>query len=281
MSETILKITELSKSYGAKTVLDKVSFEIERGKIYGFIGENGAGKTTALRAITGLSTVRHGKIELFGKTDKKGLIEARRKIGCLVEKPILELNKSAKRNLQAQQLLYGNSDEQRIEQVLARVGLADVKNKKVADFSLGMKQRLGIAMGMVDVRELLISLCRDDGITIVISSHILAELYQLATDYIIISHGRIISTLSKDELDDRCTTHITMDTEHNDEALRVLATSGIRTVDDSDGAIRIFDNVEARDVAQLMYDNKILVTHLAKHERTLEEYYIELLGRGA
>ena len=302
MSETILKITELSKSYGAKTVLDKVSFEIERGKIYGFIGENGAGKTTALRAITGLSTVSHGKIELFGKSDKKGLIEARRKIGCLVEKPILELNKSAKRNLQAQQLLYGNSDEQRIEQVLARVGLADVKNKKVADFSLGMKQRLGIAMalinspellvldepvngldpmGMVDVRELLISLCRDDGITIVISSHILAELYQLATDYIIISHGRIISTLSKDELDDRCTTHITMDTEHNDEALRVLATSGIRTVDDSDGAIRIFDNVEARDVAQLMYDNKILVTHLAKHERTLEEYYIELLGRGA
>jgi ABC-2 type transport system ATP-binding protein len=302
MSETILKITELSKSYGAKTVLDKVSFEIERGKIYGFIGENGAGKTTALRAITGLSTVRHGKIELFGKTDKKGLIEARRKIGCLVEKPILELNKSAKRNLQAQELLYGNSDEQRIEQVLARVGLADVKNKKVADFSLGMKQRLGIAMalinspellvldepvngldpmGMVDVRELLISLCRDDGITIVISSHILAELYQLATDYIIISHGRIISTLSKDELDDRCTTHITMDTEHNDEALRVLATSGIRTLDDSDGAIRIFDNVEARDVAQLMYDHKILVTHLAKHERTLEEYYIELLGRGA
>ena len=99
MSETILRITELSKSYGAKTVLDKVSFEIERGKIYGFIGENGAGKTTALRAITGLSTVRHGKIELFGKSDKKGLIEARRKIGCLVEKPILELNKSLGRNL--------------------------------------------------------------------------------------------------------------------------------------------------------------------------------------
>ena len=136
-------------------------------------------------------------------------------------------------------------------------------------------------MGMVDVRELLISLCRDDGITIVISSHILAELYQLATDYIIISHGHIISTLSKDELDDRCTTHITMDTEHNDEALKVLATSGIRTVDSGEGAIKIFDNVEARDVAQLMYDNKILVTHLAKHERTLEEYYIELLGRGA
>ena len=302
MSETILKITELSKSYGAKTVLDKVSFEIERGKIYGFIGENGAGKTTALRAITGLSTVRHGKIELFGKSDKKGLIEARRKIGCLVEKPILELNKSAKRNLQAQQLLYGNSDEQRIEQVLARVGLSDVKNKKVKDFSLGMKQRLGIAMalinspellvldepvngldpmGMVDVRELLISLCRDDGITIVVSSHILAELYQLATDYIIISHGRIISTFSKTDLDNLCTTHIVMETECNDTAIEILAANGLCGVDNDEGSIMIFDNVDTRDVAKLMHDHNVLVTHLAKHERTLEEYYIELLGRGA
>lgn len=302
MSDTILKISNLTKTYGAKRVLEDVSFEIKRGKIYGFIGENGAGKTTAIRAITGLSPIEQGSVELFGQTEDKGLAVARRKMGCLVERPILELNKTAKENLLSQELLYGNSDSTKIDKILDRVGLGDVRNKKVADFSLGMKQRLGIAialindpellildepvngldpMGMVDVRELLISLCRDDGITIVISSHILAELYQLATDYIIISHGHIISTLSKDELDDLCTTHIVMETEHNDEALRVLSDSGISTVDNDEGTIRIFDNVNTKDVAQLMYDHRILVTHLAKHERTLEEYYIELLGRGA
>ena len=302
MNETIMRINNLTKSYGAKTVLDNVSFEIGKGKIYGFIGENGAGKTTAIRAITGLSPIDQGSIELFGKSDKNGLVEARRKIGCLVEKPILELNKTARANLISAQLLYGNNDSAKIDKVLQRVGLVDVKNKKVGDFSLGMKQRLGIAMalinnpemlildepvngldpmGMVDVRELLISLCRDDGITIVISSHILAELYQLATDYIIISHGRIISTFSKNALDDLCTTHIVMNTECNDTALEILAANGMSGVDNDEGTIMIFDNVDTRDVAKLMHDHNLLVTHLAKHERTLEEYYIELLGRGA
>ena len=283
-------------------MLDNVSFEIEKGKIYGFIGENGAGKTTAIRAITGLSPIDHGSIELFGKSDAKGLAEARRNMGCLVERPILEQNKTARQNLMSQQLLYGNNDKSNIDKLLTRVGLGDVKNKKVKDFSLGMKQRLGIAislinspellildepvngldpMGMVGVRELLQSLCRDDGITIVISSHILAELYQLATDYIIISHGRIISTLSRNELDDLCTTHIIMETEHNDKALAVLVNNGISTVDKDEESIRISGSVDTRYVAQLMYENKILVTHLAKHERTLEEYYIELLGRSA
>lgn len=302
MSDAILRINNLSKTYGAKKALDGVSFEVERGKIYGFIGENGAGKTTAIRAITGLSPIENGTIELFGKSDSKGLAEARRKMGCLVESPILDMRKTAKENLMLQELLYGNKDSAKVDKILARVGLGDVKNKKVGNFSLGMKQRLGIAlalindpellildepvngldpMGMVDVRELLVSLCKEDGITIVVSSHILAELYQLATDYIIISHGHIISTLSKDELDNLCTTHIVMETEHNDEAMRILTSNGISTLNSNEGAISIYDKVETRDVAQLMYDHKILITQLTKHERTLEEYYIELLGREA
>ena len=302
MSDAILKINNLSKTYGAKKALDGISFEVERGKIYGFIGENGAGQTTAIRAITGLSPIENGTIELFGKSDSKGLAEARRKMGCLVESPILDMRKTAKENLMLQELLYGNKDSAKVDKILARVGLEDVKNKKVGNFSLGMKQRLGIAlalindpeilildepvngldpMGMVDVRELLVSLCKEDGITIVISSHILAELYQLATDYIIISHGHIISTLSKEELDNLCATHIVMETEHNDEAMRILTSNGISTQNSNEGAISIYDKVETRDVAQLMYDHKILITQLTKHERTLEEYYIELLGREA
>lgn len=302
MSDVILRINALSKTYGPKKVLNGVSFEVERGKIYGFIGENGAGKTTAIRAITGLSPIENGTIELFGKSDSKGLAEARRKMGCLVESPILDMRKTAKENLMLQELLYGNKDVSKADRILNRVGLGDVKNKKVGNFSLGMKQRLGIAlalindpellildepvngldpMGMVDVRELLVSLCRDDGITIVISSHILAELYQLATDYIIISRGHIISTLSKDELDKLCTTHIVMETEHNDEAMSILTSNGIATMNSDEGSISIYGNVETKEVARLMYDHQILVTQLTKHERTLEEYYIELLGREA
>jgi ABC-2 type transport system ATP-binding protein len=302
MSDVILRINDLSKTYGQKKALNGVSFEVERGKIYGFIGENGAGKTTAIRAITGLSPIENGTIELFGKSDSKGLAEARRKMGCLVESPILDMRKTAKENLMLQELLYGNKDASKADKILNRVGLGDVKNKKVGNFSLGMKQRLGIAlalindpellildepvngldpMGMVDVRELLVSLCRDDGITIVISSHILAELYQLATDYIIISHGHIISTLSKDELDKLCTTHIVMETEHNDEAMSILTSNGIATMNSDEGSISIYGNVETKEVARLMYDHQILVTQLTKHERTLEEYYIELLGREA
>ena len=302
MSDVILRINDLSKTYGPKKALDGVSFEVERGKIYGFIGENGAGKTTAIRAITGLSPIENGTIELFGKSDSKGLAEARRKMGCPVESPILDMRKTAKENLMLQELLYGNKDASKADKILNRVGLGDVKNKKVGNFSLGMKQRLGIAlalindpellildepvngldpMGMVDVRELLVSLCRDDGITIVISSHILAELYQLATDYIIISHGHIISTLSKDELDKLCTTHIVMETEHNDEAMSILTSNGIATMNSDEGSISIYGNVETKEVARLMYDHQILVTQLTKHERTLEEYYIELLGREA
>ncbi|MEE5990997.1 MAG: ATP-binding cassette domain-containing protein [Lachnospiraceae bacterium] len=302
MSDVILRINALSKTYGPKKVLDGVSFEVERGKIYGFIGENGAGKTTAIRAITGLSPIENGTIELFGKSDSKGLAEARRKMGCLVESPILDMRKTAKENLMLQELLYGNKDASKADKILNRVGLGDVKNKKVGNFSLGMRQRLGIAlalindpellildepvngldpMGMVDVRELLVSLCRDDGITIVISSHILAELYQLATDYIIISHGHIISTLSKDKLDKLCTTHIVMETEHNDEAMNILTSNGIATMNSDEGSISIYGNVETKEVARLMYDHQILVTQLTKHERTLEEYYIELLGREA
>lgn len=302
MSDVILRINDLSKTYGPKKALDGVSFEVERGKIYAFIGENGAGKTTAIRAITGLSPIENGTIELFGKSDSKGLAEARRKMGCLVESPILDMRKTAKENLMLQELLYGKKDASKADKILNRVGLGDVKNKKVGSFSLGMKQRLGIAlalindpellildepvngldpMGMVDVRELLVSLCRDDGITIVISSHILAELYQLATDYIIISHGHIISTLSKDELDKLCTTHIVMETEHNDEAMSILTSNGIATMNSDEGSISIYGNVETKEVARLMYDHQILVTQLTKHERTLEEYYIELLGREA
>ena len=223
MSEVILDVSHLCKNYGDKAALSDVSFSVEKGKIYGFVGENGAGKTTTIRAVTGLSSYS-GTVSLFGFSTASGLLAGRRRMGCLVEKPILYPDKDAAYNLRMQQMLYGVCDLSSVSRVLARVGLNDVGRKKVRDFSLGMRQRLGIAMalvnspsllildepvngldpmGMVEICELLRSLCFEDGITIVVSSHILAELYQLVTDYIFISHGRIIETISKVELDSK------------------------------------------------------------------------------
>lgn len=299
MNDTILRVNNLTKTYGTKTALKDVTFSVKRGKIYGFIGENGAGKTTTIRAITGLTTVKEGAVELFGESDRNGLECARRKMGCLVEQPILSLNKTAYDNLKMQQLLYGQSDDERVEKVLARVGLGGVANKKVKDFSLGMKQRLGIAlalingpellildepvngldpMGMVDVRELLRSLCEEDGITILISSHILAELYQLATDYIMISHGRILETIAKEELDKKCAAYIILEAPEAEAALAVLAERGVKSAVSENEMIKIYDSVSVKDVAKWMFDANILVTLLTKYEKSLENYYMELLG---
>ena len=297
---TILKVNGLTKKYGSKTALNNVTFSVEKGRIYGFIGENGAGKTTAIRAITGLSESPEGKIELFGSSDKKGLIKARRKMGYLVENPIISMNDTAEGNLRMQQLLYGNKDETKIRKILERVGLADTGSKKAKDFSLGMRQRLGIAlalvnepeilildepvngldpMGMVAVRELLKSLCNEDGITIVISSHILAELYQLVTDYIIISHGEIIEQISKEELDRKCSSYIIIETEQTQRAIEVLEGCGLKDVELDGDKIKIHDNIEQKQVAMIMFNASIVLTQITRYEKSLEDHYIELLGR--
>jgi len=300
MDNIILRVNNLTKTYGEKTALKDVNFTVEKSKIYGFIGENGAGKTTAIRAITGLTYATGGSVELFGKSSRKGLEDARKKMGCLVERPILSLNRTAFENLKIQQILFGQKDDGKIEQILRRVGLGDVMHKKAKDFSLGMKQRLGIAqalinspellildepvngldpMGMVDVRNLLRSLCEDDGITIVISSHILTELYQLVTDYIIISHGQIVECISKEELDEKCSAYVHIETLQADDAIAILEEKGIKSMERNDREIKIYDEVSIEKIAKWLFDGKILVTLLMKHEKSLENYYMELLGR--
>ena len=302
MKKYIIETYDLCKKSGNKFRVKNVNLAVPKGCIYGFLGPNGAGKTTTMKLLLGLIQPDGGTVEVLGqKMSPKNRFDINMRTGSLIESPGFYGHLTGQENLEII-ARYKNLGTDDIKEALNTVHLYDRKDDKVKNYSLGMKQRLGIAMalinnpemlildepvngldpmGMVDVRELLISLCRDDGITIVISSHILAELYQLATDYIIISHGRIISTFSKNALDNLCTTHIVMNTECNDTALEILAANGMSGVDNDEGTIMIFDNVDTRDVAKLMHDHNLLVTHLAKHERTLEEYYIELLGRGA
>lgn len=302
MSECILKVNKLTKCYNNVKVLDGVSFTIEQGKIYGFIGENGAGKTTTIRILAGLSEATQGEIEILGQSERKQLEAARRKIGTLVEKPILYDTLSAADNINMQCILYGQKNANIVPQLLEKVGLANVKKKKVKDFSLGMKQRLGIAMalvqepkllildepvngldplGMVDIRELLKSLNKEYGITIIISSHILTELYQLATDYIIIHKGKIVELLTLEELNDKCRKHIHIETDEVEKATetirRKLETENYKIV--SENTIKLYDCIDdVKNVAKILFDGGILVTRFTVVGENLEEYYIDLLG---
>lgn len=209
MNETLLELKNISKRYGKQQALTDVSFAIKKGHIYGFVGENGAGKTTTLRIITGLSKQTSGTVEYSLNGNKKP--------GCMIEGPVFDGFLNAAENLKLHAMLYGVKDFSNIPQVLERTGLGNVGNKKVRNFSMGMKQRLGIAaamisnpellildepvngldpLGMIAVRKLLSSLNKDDGITILLSSHILSELQELATDYIFISGGKILNCVS-------------------------------------------------------------------------------------
>lgn len=221
--EAVLQIKNISKHYRGNQVLQDVSFTLEKGKIYGFVGNNGAGKTTLMRIIAGVVYASGGELVLFGNSGVKKLQNARKKVGFIIENPIYIEGMTARQNLDCLRMLKGIKDKNETSRVLALAGLDEsaINHKKVKNFSLGMKQRYAIAaallgdpdllvldepingldpQGVVDIRKLLTSL-KESGKTILISSHIIAELYNIATDYVFIDHGRIIKTISKSELD--------------------------------------------------------------------------------
>lgn len=213
MAEAIINLRNVTKRYGGCTAVKECSLTLERGKIYGLVGKNGAGKTTIMRMITGLSLPDSGQIELFGKAE----------IGTLIEAPSLNGSMTAKENLKFYRMLSDkNGCYETDEELLALVGLSDIKRKRVKDYSLGMRQRLGIAValltkpefvmldepvngldpiGVVEIRKLVKRLAEEEGMTFLISSHNLPELYQTATDYIIIDKGMVKKEISQEELE--------------------------------------------------------------------------------
>ena len=222
MEEPIVKTNGLGKKYGAQYAVRDLNVEIRRGQIYGLIGQNGAGKTTLIRMLTGLITPTEGQIELFGESGGRGLREARRKIGSIVETPALYPGMTARQNLETQAHILELTDiSAAIDEALILARIANTGNKKARDFSLGMKQRLALAQamlaspeflvldepvngldpkGIIENRELLKRLVAEKNMTILISSHILGELSLLATDYGIIDNGRLVKQISAQEL---------------------------------------------------------------------------------
>lgn len=302
MSEIILETENLTKKYKHTLALDHINLQIEKGKIYGFIGQNGAGKTTLLRLVTGLAFSTSGTLSLWGKSSSSELQEQRKRIGCMIETPALFPNLTAFQNMEIQRIQRGIPDKKVIEKTLDLVGLQQTGNKRVRNFSLGMRQRLGIGMallntpeflildepingldpaGIVEVRNLLKSLNREYGMTILVSSHILEELYQTASEFILIDNGKIIEKISDHEVDERCKRHIAIRTTDTKQALIVLSeqlhTDNFRVM--PDGTIRLYDYLDDMEqVARALSDAHILVTSFALSGDTLEDYFLGKIG---
>ena len=300
MSEVVLKTYNLSKKYKETMAVDKVSMTIKKGQIYGFIGQNGAGKTTIIRLITGLAHKTDGEIELFGQTNN--LDESRESIGSLVESPAFYGNMTARENLEISRLVRGIGSKDSVDKVLELVNLKDTGKKKVKNFSLGMKQRLGIAnallgnpkfiildepingldpMSIVEIRELIKKLNNELGMTILISSHILGELSELATNYGIISHGKLIEEFTAKELREKCRQYIEIIVDDSKKATVLLEEKlGITNYEViNDNIIKVYEKLdETGKINTMLSLNNVEVKKILLKGQNLEEYFVSVVG---
>lgn len=302
MGSHVLKMEHISKTFHQFTALKDVSISVERGKIYGLIGKNGAGKTSLMRIITGLSIPTSGDYELFGYRKPKDIQAGLKQVGSLIEHPSLNGNMTAAENLTLHKTIKGIRTKNIEHELLALVGLTDTGKKKAKHFSLGMKQRLGLAisllgepeflildepingldpLGVVEIRQLIKKLCAERGMTILVSSHHLTELYQTATDYIIIDQGEVIQTMSQVALEKACQSYVHIETKQTDELKDVLD-NHLHTTDYSimdDGTIRLFDLTDEDErVARTLCANDIIVTRFSLEGQSLESYFTQLVG---
>lgn len=302
MNEYVLKTSQLSKTYQNKMALHKVSVMIKKGSIYGFIGQNGAGKSTLIRLITGLAYPTTGTFELFGESQERNIIEARKRIGTIIEGPALYPQMTAAENLEAHRLLKGIPGKDCIEKTLNLVGLQNTGKKKAKNFSLGMKQRLGLGiallgdpeflildepingldpMGVVEVRELLKKLNREYGITILISSHILSELHLLATHYGIIHEGELLEQLSAKELNEKCQQYLHIKVDDPNKAATVIenhfSTQEFEVM--PDGTIRLFAYVDVPgEVSKILTSEGLVIEEFMPMGEDLETYFSHRIG---
>jgi ABC-2 type transport system ATP-binding protein len=302
MSEYVLKSHHLTKVYKTDHALNRVNMSIKKGAIYGFIGQNGAGKSTLIRIVSGLASPTDGSIELFGKRDAQDLNEARKRMGSIIESPALYPNMTARENLETHRLLRGIPGKACIEKTLTLVGLQNTGRKKAKNFSLGMKQRLGLAiallgdpeflildeptngldpMGVVEMRELLKKLNRENGITILISSHILSELHLLASHFGIIHKGELLEQLSAAELHEKCQHYLHIKVDDAGKAAAViegeLATSEFEVM--PDGTIRLFRYVDTPGkVSVALTTAGLVIEQFMPMGEDLEAYFTSRVG---
>lgn len=298
--EYIMTTQNLTKKYGEKAAAKDINIHIREGEIYGLIGRNGAGKTTIMRMLSGLSNPTEGSFSLFGKTGKDALKEMKN-VGVLIEHPGLYPNMTAYENLRLKAIAMGCDNKKYIDEILELIGLTDARDKKAKSFSLGMRQRLGIGLaligdpkiiildepingldpqGIVEVRKMLEKLRDEKKITIMISSHILDELGKLADSYGIIHEGNLVDEFTVDELHKRCGRYIAINTDDNNSAIELIKSNGFNDVDiDEDGFIRINDRLDdVQLLVKMLVEKDLVPNHVTVKDISLEDYYLNVTG---
>ena len=297
--EYILQTQKLCKKYGKFKALNDLTINVPKGSIYGMVGRNGAGKTTLIRVITGLNNPTSGEFSIFGVKNNDGkLLEARRKMGAVVETPSLHPEMSAKDNLIQQTKALGISDE-KLDDILKLVGLANTGKKKAKNFSLGMRQRLGIAFslvgdpeflvldepingldpqGIIEVREMIMRLNQEKGITILISSHILDELSRLATHYGFIENGHVIKEMSAEELEKACRTSLHVNVNDTNILADVLNGMGAEYRLYSPNEADIFTPMQVTPLVLALNEKNCFVNTMSERHESLESYFMGLVG---
>ena len=296
----VLQTQGLTKRYRRGKALDGLTMAVPKGAIYGLVGKNGAGKTTLIRLICGLQEPSSGSYSLYGvSNDRKELLRTRRRMGAVVETPSIYLNMSARENLEQQALILGLPSLAGLEELLELVGLENAGSKKAGHFSLGMRQRLGLAValvgdpdflvldeptngldpqGIVDMRELILKLNRERQVSFLISSHILGELSRTATHYGIIDQGRMVKELSAQELENIC---------RKRSIIRVTDTAALaRTLDDlhveykilSDSEAELFAKLNVTRLAAALSEAGCEILDLREKDENLEGYFLSLVG---
>lgn len=298
--EYVLKTNSLCKHYKHFKALSGLTMNVPKGAIYGFVGRNGAGKTTLIRLVCGLQFATEGSFELNGvKNTDRNIDKARRKMGAVVETPSLFPEMTARENLMNQFRLLGLPSYDDVGELLKLVGLADTGKKKVKDFSLGMRQRLGIAValcgdpdllildepingldpqGIVEVRELILKLNRERKITVIISSHILDELSKLATHYGFIDKGTIVREMSAQQLEESCRKCVRVKVSDAKALSRVMIRLGMEYKMLDDNTADIFGKPNVTQLVHELDKENCILDSFQEHDETLESFFISLVG---
>lgn len=298
--EYVLKTNALKKYYGHYKALNGLTMNVPKGAIYGFVGKNGAGKTTLIRLVCGLQEPTEGNYEIYGiRNTKKEIIKSRRRMGAIVETPSIYLDMTAEDNMKMQYRILGMPSFEGISDRLKLVGLENTGKKKTKNFSLGMRQRLGIALalagdpdflildepvngldpqGIVEIRELILKLNREYGITILISSHILDELAKLATHFGFIDNGQIIKEISASELDAACRKCMHLTVSDAKILSRVLDQLGLEYTILSNNEADVFGKISVTELTLKLSEQNCEVKSIQERDESLENNYINLVG---
>ena len=298
--EYILETENINKKYGQFNALNNLNMHIPKGAIYGLIGKNGAGKTTLIRIICGLQKVTSGKYTIYGISDNsRKIVEARKRLGGIVETPSICLDMTAEDNLKEQYKIIGLPSYDNLEEILKLVKLNDTGKKTAKHFSLGMKQRLGLAIalvgnpdllildepingldpeGIIGIRELILRLNKEKGITFLISSHYLDELSKIATFYGIIDKGRIIKEIDKNELEQNFRKRTQITITNLKECVKYLEEKRLSYKVISDNTIDIYEKINVSELVIELSKRNCTVNDYQEKGESLENYYLNLIG---